>query len=120
MIRDAHCDKVALETDIRYIANYIDLQQARLPDAVQIDGLAFFKSLTQQTLVIFTTVYSEYAVESYDVEAVITCSNRTPSNGSARPYNGPMSGGWLRASGARETLKISSRQRFIFGSIMAW
>lgn len=33
-------------------------------------GLAFFKSITQQTLVIFTTAYSEYAVESYDVEAV--------------------------------------------------
>ena len=33
-------------------------------------GLAFFKSITQQTLVIFTTAYSEYALESYDVEAV--------------------------------------------------
>ncbi len=33
-------------------------------------GLAFFKSITQQTLVIFTTAYSEYAVESYNVEAV--------------------------------------------------
>ncbi|QDK83604.1 response regulator transcription factor [Spirosoma sp. KCTC 42546] len=32
-------------------------------------GLAFFKSITQQTLVIFTTAYSEYALESYDVEA---------------------------------------------------
>ncbi|AUD01139.1 LytR/AlgR family response regulator transcription factor [Spirosoma pollinicola] len=33
-------------------------------------GLDFFKSITQQTLVIFTTAYSEYALESYDVEAV--------------------------------------------------
>lgn len=33
-------------------------------------GLEFFKSITQQTLVIFTTAYSEYALESYDVEAV--------------------------------------------------
>ena len=33
-------------------------------------GLAFFKSITQQTLVIFTTAYSEYALESYEVEAV--------------------------------------------------
>jgi two-component system LytT family response regulator len=33
-------------------------------------GLAFFKSITQQTLVVFTTAYSEYALESYDVEAV--------------------------------------------------
>ena len=33
-------------------------------------GLSFFKSITQQTLVIFTTAYSEYALESYEVEAV--------------------------------------------------
>jgi two-component system LytT family response regulator len=33
-------------------------------------GLAFFKSINQQTLVVFTTAYSEYALESYDVEAV--------------------------------------------------
>ncbi|MVM31772.1 response regulator [Spirosoma sp. HMF4905] len=33
-------------------------------------GLAFFRSITQQTLVIFTTAYSEFAVESYEVSAV--------------------------------------------------
>jgi DNA-binding LytR/AlgR family response regulator len=33
-------------------------------------GLAFFRSITQQTLVIFTTAYSEFALESYEVEAV--------------------------------------------------
>lgn len=33
-------------------------------------GLDFFKSITQQTLVIFTTAYSEYALDSYEVEAV--------------------------------------------------
>lgn len=33
-------------------------------------GLAFFRSITQSTLVIFTTAYSEYALESYEVEAV--------------------------------------------------
>jgi two-component system LytT family response regulator len=33
-------------------------------------GLAFFKSINQQTLVVFTTANSEYALESYDVEAV--------------------------------------------------
>ncbi|WP_223860431.1 sensor histidine kinase [Spirosoma validum] len=37
MIRDAHRDTVPLETEIKYIANYIDLQKARLQDAVQID-----------------------------------------------------------------------------------
>lgn len=36
IIRDAHRDKVALEREINYIANYIDLQKARLRDAVQI------------------------------------------------------------------------------------
>lgn len=33
-------------------------------------GLEFYKSISQQTLVIFTTAYSEFAVESYEVEAV--------------------------------------------------
>lgn len=33
-------------------------------------GLEFFRSITQQTLVIFTTAYSEFALESYEVEAV--------------------------------------------------
>ena len=33
-------------------------------------GLTFFRSITQQTLVIFTTAYSEFAAESYEVEAV--------------------------------------------------
>jgi DNA-binding LytR/AlgR family response regulator len=33
-------------------------------------GLSFFRSITQQTLVIFTTAYSEFAVESYEVDAV--------------------------------------------------
>lgn len=37
MIRDAHRDKVPLATEVNYIANYIELQQARLRDAVQVD-----------------------------------------------------------------------------------
>jgi hypothetical protein len=37
IIRDAHRDKVPLETEISYMANYVDLQKARLLDAVQID-----------------------------------------------------------------------------------
>ncbi|GAB4038960.1 sensor histidine kinase [Spirosoma gilvum] len=37
IIRDAHRDKVALAKEINYIANYIDLQKARLRDAVRID-----------------------------------------------------------------------------------
>ncbi|MCX6216024.1 histidine kinase [Spirosoma sp.] len=37
IIRDAHRDKVALAKELSYIANYIDLQKARLRDAVQID-----------------------------------------------------------------------------------
>ncbi|MVM31773.1 sensor histidine kinase [Spirosoma sp. HMF4905] len=37
IIRDAHRDKVPLSTEVNYIANYIDLQKARLRDAVQID-----------------------------------------------------------------------------------
>lgn len=37
IIRDAHRDKVPLDTEIDYIANYIDLQKARLLDAIPID-----------------------------------------------------------------------------------
>lgn len=37
IIRDVHQGKVALGREIDYIGNYIDLQQARLRDAVQID-----------------------------------------------------------------------------------
>lgn len=33
-------------------------------------GLVFCKTIPQQTLVIFTTAYNEFAVESYEVEAV--------------------------------------------------
>ncbi|GAB3945264.1 LytTR family DNA-binding domain-containing protein [Spirosoma harenae] len=33
-------------------------------------GLDFFRSIAQQTLVVFTTAYSEFALESYDLEAV--------------------------------------------------
>ncbi|AUD01138.1 sensor histidine kinase [Spirosoma pollinicola] len=37
IIRDAHRDKVALNKEINYIGNYIDLQKARLRDAVQVN-----------------------------------------------------------------------------------
>lgn len=33
-------------------------------------GLEFSRAITQQTMVIFTTAYSEYAAESYEIEAV--------------------------------------------------
>jgi len=37
IIRDAHRDQVPLATEINYLANYMDLQKARLRDAVQVD-----------------------------------------------------------------------------------
>ncbi len=37
IIRDAHRDRVPLATEINYMANYIDLQKARLRDAVEVD-----------------------------------------------------------------------------------
>lgn len=37
IIRDAHRDKVPLTAELNYIANYIELQKARLREAVQID-----------------------------------------------------------------------------------
>jgi len=35
-----------------------------------ITGIEFARSIPQQTLVIFTTAYSEYAIDSYEVDAV--------------------------------------------------
>ncbi len=35
-----------------------------------IDGIEFAKTIQHNTLVIFTTAYSEYAVDSYDVDAI--------------------------------------------------
>lgn len=35
-----------------------------------ISGIDLYKSIQQETMVIFTTAYSEYAVESYDLNAV--------------------------------------------------
>lgn len=43
---------------------FLDIQ---MPD---INGLEFYKSLTKKPLVIFTTAYSEYAVEGFNVDAV--------------------------------------------------
>lgn len=43
---------------------FLDIQ---MPD---INGLDFAKSIPNSTLVIFTTAYSEYALDSYDVEAI--------------------------------------------------
>lgn len=35
-----------------------------------VSGIDFYKEITQQTMVIFTTAHSQYAVESYDLDAV--------------------------------------------------
>jgi DNA-binding LytR/AlgR family response regulator len=43
---------------------FLDIE---MPD---ITGLQFYKSLTKKPLVIFTTAYSEYAVEGFNVDAI--------------------------------------------------
>jgi DNA-binding LytR/AlgR family response regulator len=43
---------------------FLDIQ---MPD---INGLEFYKSLTTKPLVIFTTAYSEYAIDGFNVDAV--------------------------------------------------
>ncbi|MFD2937357.1 sensor histidine kinase [Spirosoma flavum] len=62
IIRDAHRDKVALAKEINYIANYIDLQEARLRDAVlinyQLDGDE--KSLEIAPLLLFSFIENAF------------------------------------------------------------
>ncbi|MEP7267541.1 MAG: response regulator transcription factor [Saprospiraceae bacterium] len=50
------------ETDIELL--FLDIN---MPD---IDGIKLVKHLSKKPLVIFTTAHSEYAIESYDIEAI--------------------------------------------------
>ena len=51
-----------LENDVNLI--FLDIE---MPD---VNGLQFYRSLTKKPLVIFTTAYSEYAVEGFNVDAI--------------------------------------------------
>ncbi len=77
---EAFCSRI---DSVNLIKTFIRTGEARLyleanpVDLIFLDinmpkesGLDFFKSINQQTLVIFTTAYSEFALESYDLEAV--------------------------------------------------
>lgn len=58
------------EQALEYIgANNVDLIFLDI-EMPEINGLDFARSIPQNTLVIFTTAYLEYAVDSYDVDAV--------------------------------------------------
>ena len=51
------------------LENPVDLVflDIRMPD---VDGIEFAKTIPKETLVIFTTAYPEYAVDSYELEAI--------------------------------------------------
>lgn len=54
----------------RYLKNFpVDLifLDIRMPD---ISGIDFYKSLSQELMVIFTTAYSEFAVEGFNLSAI--------------------------------------------------
>ena len=55
-------EKFILENPVDLI--FLDI---RMPG---VDGIEFAKTIPEKTLVIFTTAYSEYAVESYELDAV--------------------------------------------------
>jgi len=55
---------------LKYLKNYaVDLLllDIQMPD---ISGINFYKAVEQYTMVIFTTAYSEYAVEGFNLQAV--------------------------------------------------
>jgi two-component system, LytTR family, response regulator len=55
---------------LKYLKNYaVDLLllDIQMPD---ISGISFYKEVEQYSMVIFTTAYSEYAVEGFNVQAV--------------------------------------------------
>ena len=54
--------KFILENQVNIV--FLDI---RMPGA---DGIEFAKTIPKETLVIFTTAYSEYAVDSYELEAI--------------------------------------------------
>jgi len=66
-MKGAYRDSICALEDIQ--KDQIDLifLDINMPD---LSGIQFLKSLTYQPLVIFTTAYSEYAVESYEYQAV--------------------------------------------------
>ena len=51
------------------LENRVDLVflDIRMPGA---DGIEFAKTISKETLVVFTTAYSEYAVDSYELDAI--------------------------------------------------
>ncbi|MFN7120235.1 MAG: LytR/AlgR family response regulator transcription factor [Saprospiraceae bacterium] len=76
----AHAAKVPylqLQSTFRNAIHAIDYLQNNVIDLIFLDiqmpdltGLHFLQSLSQKPMVIFTTAYSEYAVESYNFSAV--------------------------------------------------
>ena len=64
----------ALEAQQLLASQHVDLifVDINMPD---LSGVEFVRSLVDRPMVIFTTAYSEYAVEGFKLDAVITCSN---------------------------------------------
>ena len=75
-----HADKVSflrLENSFTNPFDGIEYINEHQPDLLFLDinmpdisGLQLLKNLTQKPLIIFTTAHSEYAVKSYEVEAI--------------------------------------------------
>src|ERR1700716_1331484 len=70
-------DSLELLATYRNPLKALHVLEAKMPDLIFLDinmpginGIQFLKSMSQKPLVIFTTAYSEYGAESYDLDAV--------------------------------------------------
>ncbi len=86
---------------------FLDIQ---MPD---ISGIDFYKSVSQNTMVIFTTAFSEYAVDGFNLSAIdyllkpFELDRFQVAVNKAREY-----AGYLRASGKKETAHIFVRSDY--------
>jgi two-component system LytT family response regulator len=92
-------------TDIQLL--FVDIN---MPD---ISGMEFVKSLTNKLYVVFTTAYSEYAVEGFEVEAVDYLLKPITFNNLLKAANKVKNLMELTANNPKESIKTTANHLFV-------